>query len=195
MTNLLVGADIGGSSTRVAVSTAADGVLSVAVGAVGNPNVVGLDGSAAVIRSTMTRALSGAGLSGAGQAGTGESVVAVVIGLAGGTRALNDAGFARAVLADGVATPAVIVSDVSVAFASATPAEAGYVMIAGTGAVAGRVTGAEVTDRRDGWGWLVGDRGSGFWLGRAAVQSTLQHLDEGRPLGPMHCAVLDSGRC
>ncbi len=118
------------------------------------------------------------------------SVVAVVIGLAGGARALNDEDYARAVLADGVAVPARIVSDVNVAFSSATPAEEGYAMIAGTGAVAGRVTGSEVGDRRDGWGWLVGDRGSGFWLGRAAVQSTLQRLDDGGPLSGLHEAVL-----
>ena len=117
-------------------------------------------------------------------------MVAVVIGLAGGTRALNDQDYARAVLADGVGVPARIVSDVNVAFSSATPAEEGYAMIAGTGAVAGRVTGSEVGDRRDGWGWLVGDRGSGFWLGRAAVQSTLQQLDDGGPLSGLQQAVL-----
>ena len=180
MTELLIGADVGGSSARVAVATLERGILASARGGVGNPNVVGLAGSAAVIRETMTAAL--AGVSG--------SVVAVVIGLAGGTRALNDQDYARAVLADGVGVPARIVSDVNVAFSSATPAEEGYAMIAGTGAVAGRVTGSEVADRRDGWGWLVGDRGSGFWLGRAAVQSTLQRLDDGGPLSGLHEAVL-----
>jgi N-acetylglucosamine kinase-like BadF-type ATPase len=180
MSDLLIGADVGGSSARVAVATLERGILASARGGVGNPNVVGLVGSAAVIRGTMTTALQG--VSG--------SVVAVVIGLAGGTRALNDQDYARAVLADGVGVPARIVSDVNVAFSSATPAEEGYAMIAGTGAVAGRVAGAEVDDRRDGWGWLVGDRGSGFWLGRAAVQSTLQHLDDGGPLSALHEAVL-----
>ena len=63
-------------------------------------------------------------------------------------------------------------------------------MIAGTGAVAGRVTGSDVADRRDGWGWLVGDRGSGFWLGRAAVQSTLQRPTTVAPLSGLHEAVL-----
>ena len=180
VTDLLVGADVGGSSARVAVAALEHGIVAAARGGVGNPNVIGLAGSAAVIREAMTRAL--AGVSG--------SVVAVVIGLAGGTRALNDQDYVRAVLADGVDVPARIVSDLNAAFSSATPAEEGYAMIAGTGAVAGRVTGSEVGDRRDGWGWLLGDRGSGFWLGRAAVQSTLQQLDDGGPLSRLQQAVL-----
>lgn len=180
MTDLLVGADVGGSSARVAVATVEHGILGTARGGVGNPNVIGLAASAAVIRKTMTAALEG----------VPGSVVAVVIGLAGGTQAMNDQDYVRAVLADGVAVPARIVSDVNVAFSSATPAEEGYAMIAGTGAVAGRVTGFEVGERRDGWGWLVGDRGSGFWLGRAAVQSTLQRLDDGGPLSGLQQAVL-----
>ena len=96
MTDLLIGADVGGSSARVAVATFERDILASARGGVGNPNVVGLAGSAAVIRETMTAAL--AGVSG--------SVVAVVIGLAGGTRALNDQDYARAVLAEGVGVPA-----------------------------------------------------------------------------------------
>ena len=180
VTDLLVGADIGGTTTRVAVASLADGFLATATGGVGNPNLIGLDGSAAVIRETLDRALSGV-------RGT---VLSVVVGLAGGTRTLEDSGFLTAALGAGVAGPARVVSDANVAFSSATSAEEGYVVIAGTGAVAGRIKGPQVLDRQDGWGWLVGDEGSGFWLGRAAVRSTLQFLDEGRTLGPMHAAVL-----
>ena len=59
MTELLIGADVGGSSARVAVATLERGILASARGGVGNPNVVGLAGSAAVIRETMTAALAG----------------------------------------------------------------------------------------------------------------------------------------
>jgi glucosamine kinase len=180
VTDLLVGADIGGTSTRVAVASLSDGFLAVATGGVGNPNLIGLDGSAAVIRETLTRALSEV-------AGT---VVSTVVGLAGGTRTMDDSGFLTAALGAEVAGVARVVSDANVAFSSATSAEEGYVVIAGTGAVAGRINGAQVVDRQDGWGWLVGDQGSGFWLGRAAVRSTLLFLDEGRALGPLHADVL-----
>jgi N-acetylglucosamine kinase-like BadF-type ATPase len=52
-----------------------------------------------------------------------------------------------------------------------------------------------VTDRRltrtaDGHGWLLGDDGSGFWLGREAVRAALRALDAGEPPGRLVGAVL-----
>jgi len=52
------------------------------------------------------------------------------------------------------------------------------------------VVDAELVQQRDGWGWLLGDAGSGFWLGRAAVRTTLDALQRGAPLGPMQREVL-----
>ena len=84
-----------------------------------------------------------------------------------------------------------LVSDLAVAFSSATPAPEGYVLVAGTGAVAGRIVAGELRERRDGWGWLLGDEGSGFWLGREAVRATLTQLQTGvEPLGPLAEAVI-----
>lgn len=180
MTELVIGADVGGTSTRVAVADLEGRVLTVAVGGPGNPNLVGLDGSAAQIRATTDRAL--AGLEGA--------VRGAVLGLAGGARAAADPGFLLTAIPGGPDVGAVLVSDLAVSFSSATPAAEGCILIAGTGAVAARMVGDELRDRRDGWGYLLGDRGSGFWLGRAAVRATLDALDEGRPLTGMTQAVL-----
>lgn len=182
---LLVGADIGGTTTRVAVASREGDFRAVTVGGVGNPHLVGLDTSVTTITSTIASALSAARDSG----GPGE-VVSVVIGLAGGSASLNTSGFAATLLPDGVQGPVRIVSDLSVTFSSNTPAEHGYAMIAGTGAIAGRICGMEVPTHRDGWGWLLGDQGSGFWLGRAAVQLTMSQLDREEALGPVAQAVL-----
>jgi glucosamine kinase len=184
--DLVVGADVGGTTTRVAVAALEDapgrsaGVLAVAQGGTGNPNLVGLAASAAEIRTATERAL----------AGVEGTVVAAVFGLAGGSRATADAGYLAAAVPARVGVVPVLVSDLAVGFSSATPLPQGSMIIAGTGAVAGRVVGDLVQDRRDGWGWLLGDRGSGFWLGRQAVRATLDALDEGRPPGPLHRAVL-----
>lgn len=182
MAELVLGADVGGTATRVAVASLEHGVLAVAEGGPGNPNLVGLAASAAEIRTTAERVLTG--LAG--------PVVGAVVGLAGGSRAAADPAFLRAAMPAGVAVTPLLVSDLAVGFCSATPAGQGCMLIAGTGAVAGRVVGEEVQGRRDGWGWLLGDRGSGFWLGRAAVRATLDAFDEDRPLGPLHRDVLDA---
>ncbi len=180
MTELVVGADIGGTSTRIAVATSSGEILTVRSGGPGNPNSVGLDGSAAEIRAVMDRALSEA---------PGE-VVSVVIGLAGGSRVAAAPDFLAAATSRRVQAPAQLVSDLTVAFCSATPAMDGYVIVAGTGAVAGQVSGAQLVRQRDGWGWLLGDEGSGFWIGRAAVRATLGGLQREAPLGPLQRAVL-----
>ena len=56
----------------------------------------------------------------------------------------------------------------------------GIAVIAGTGSVAwGRNPRGEQA-RSGGWGYLLGDEGSGYWLGREAVRHSLRRLDEGR---------------
>ena len=80
--------------------------------------------------------------------------------------------------------------DLEVAFAAGTPEPDGSVLVAGTGATAGAVTGHRLTRTADGHGWLLGDDGSGFWLGREAVRATLRTLDAGEPPGRLVGSVL-----
>jgi N-acetylmuramic acid 6-phosphate etherase len=73
----------------------------------------------------------------------------------------------------------------------------GVVLIMGTGSIAYsfRVTLAErklVTaplERTSGWGYLLGDEGSAYFIGREAVRRTLRHKDLGLPPTPFHKAV------
>jgi len=57
----------------------------------------------------------------------------------------------------------------------------GVVAISGTGAVAWgrRRSGGEA--RAGGWGYLLGDEGSGYWVGREAVRHALARLDRAEP--------------
>jgi N-acetylglucosamine kinase-like BadF-type ATPase len=55
----------------------------------------------------------------------------------------------------------------------------GVALIAGTGSVAwGRTPGGRV-GRAGGWGYLLGDEGSGYWIGREAVRHSLGMGDRG----------------
>lgn len=52
----------------------------------------------------------------------------------------------------------------------------GVVVAAGTGVVTLGVGRSEVA-RVDGWGYLMGDAGSGFWIGRAALDAVMRAYD------------------
>ena len=52
----------------------------------------------------------------------------------------------------------------------------GCVVAAGTGVVT-LSAGATTAARVDGWGWILGDAGSGFWIGRRAIDMALRAYD------------------
>ena len=72
--------------------------------------------------------------------------------------------------------------DYVIAYWGATEGEPGIVVIAGTGAVVyGRNENGE-TWREDGNGFLLGDKGSAFYIGRWALHRTLRNLRQEREL-------------
>ena len=70
--------------------------------------------------------------------------------------------------------------------------ESGIALIAGTGSVAfGRASdGREV--QRGGWGWMIGDEGGGVWITREAARLLMARHDAGRPLGALGEALLSA---
>jgi glucosamine kinase len=87
------------------------------------------------------------------------------------------------------ARQAVVSSDVVTTYSGAIGLEPGAVVAAGTGSIAMGLS-AEHASRVDGWGYLVGDEGSGFDIGRAGLRSVLRELD-GRGGSP---ALVDRAR-
>lgn len=71
-------------------------------------------------------------------------------------------------------------------------ASTGVAVIAGTGSAAwGRnADGGEA--RAGGWGYLLGDEGSGYWLGREAVRHSLGRMNRGLPADELTTALLQS---
>jgi glucosamine kinase len=68
--------------------------------------------------------------------------------------------------------------------------DAGIALISGTGSVAyGRDhEGREA--RAGGWGWLIGDDGSGVWVVREAAREVMRRVDAGEPAGALGDALL-----
>lgn len=71
-------------------------------------------------------------------------------------------------------------------------ASTGVAVIAGTGSAAwGRnADGGEA--RAGGWGYLLGDEGSGYWLGREAVRHSLRRMNQGLPVDALTKSLLQS---
>jgi glucosamine kinase len=69
-----------------------------------------------------------------------------------------------------------VASDVVTTYCGAMGFRPGAVVAAGTGSIAlGLVEGRSAVV--DGWGYLLGDEGSGFSIGRAGLRSALRHFD------------------
>lgn len=66
-------------------------------------------------------------------------------------------------------------------FHSGTPHLDGYALICGTGAIAARVRNGELERIVDGSGWLLGDLGSGYWIGHRVAQAVAAALDGSGP--------------
>jgi glucosamine kinase len=180
---LVLGGDLGGTSTRIVVAGHDGTVVGRGVAAGGNPTSHPTS-AAASFGLALQQALDGLD---AGRVAT------AVIGAAGGS-ALSDprvrAGFDAAWSGAGLTSPARFIGDLEVAFASGTPEPDGTALIAGTGSAAGLVRAHRLTRTADGHGWLLGDDGSGFWLGREAMRSLLRTLDLREPIGVLGDAVI-----
>ncbi|MEV4556682.1 BadF/BadG/BcrA/BcrD ATPase family protein [Kitasatospora sp. NPDC049285] len=168
---LVIGLDVGGSTTRVLVADLTGRVLGTARGGGGNPVSNGTEAAAREIGGAVRAALAGLDPT---------RVEAGVIGLAGGLVASPE--LSALWPATGLTVPPRLVSDAELAYTAGTSEPSGTVLISGTGAVAADVRDHELIRTADGHGWLLGDRGSGFWLGREAVSATLTEVDRLLPV-------------
>jgi glucosamine kinase len=165
--------DVGGTSTR-AVIVEDDGTC-IGYGTAGSGNPTSFDGATAVsaIAAAMHAATKQA-------RSTPTDLAAATVGIAGtvghtGRHLLKD-------LVDaGLPEPLKLEPDLLVAFLSGSLAADGYALVAGTGAAAVRIRGGRIEATSDGLGWLVGDAGSGFWIGRRVVRAAASALDSRGP--------------
>ncbi|MFC7846916.1 N-acetylglucosamine kinase [Arthrobacter sp. NPDC057388] len=67
---------------------------------------------------------------------------------------------------------------------------AGTVLISGTGSAAWAKAGDGREARAGGWGYLLGDEGSGYAVARSAVRNALEESDQGLRAGPLTARLL-----
>jgi glucosamine kinase len=177
----VLGLDIGGTGSRARLS--ADGrTLAEATASSANPATVGLHEAERVLDELLRALPLGAG-------GALDAACAGAAGVVGGSPE------ARRLFAERL-TPLVgsgrvaVVPDV-VLVLPAAGLQRGVALICGTGSAAWACDG-EVSARVGGWGYLLGDEASGYWLVRQALRSLLGRADRARPLGPLGTALLEA---
>ncbi len=120
----------------------------------------------------------------------GGGPVATVYAGSGGIDTEDDAAALAALIAPHVPGARVTVVHDSRLLLAAGHASTGVAVIAGTGSAAwGRnADGGEA--RAGGWGYLLGDEGSGYWLGREAVRYSLTQMNKGLAPDSLTTALL-----
>jgi N-acetylglucosamine kinase-like BadF-type ATPase len=102
---------------------------------------------------------------------------AICLGMAGVDRP-GDTAVVRGILQRiGRGARMLIVNDALVALEAGAPDAPGIVLIAGTGSIAYGRDGRYRAARAGGWGYVLGDEGSGYWIGRQALRAVVRETD------------------
>ena len=109
--------------------------------------------------------------------GTGIIPSAICLGIAGVDRASDEAVVRSIMNRIGYRARILVVNDALVALQAGVGDDAGIVIVSGTGSIAyGRNARGEAS-RAGGWGYVLGDEGSGYWIGRLALRAVVRHAD------------------
>lgn len=179
----VMGVDGGGSGVRVVVVTPDLAICGQGAGPTANPGVVGHEAAAAAIRAAMQDALDRAGLS-------GEQIAAVGIGIAGAAASHSEAWLRQVVAAVTPDARPALSADYEIALVGALGQRCGVLILAGTGSLAYGVNGAGESALVGGWGYLLGDEGSGYWIGMEGLRAAARTLDGRGPATTLAATLL-----
>jgi len=182
---VLIGVDGGGSKTLALVATLEGRVVGRGIAGPSNYHAVGLEAATAALETAIRSALEDAGEEHA-DAYTG----ALCLGLAGMGRPEDRAAFDVWVKEHFPATPVMMATDAQLVLAAGTPEGWGIALISGTGSLAYGETPDGYSARAGGWGYLLGDEGSGYAIGLAALRAVVRAADGRGPQTALTSSVL-----
>ena len=163
----VLGIDVGG--TKTICMLADDDERVIAEGRDDGANLQGAGELALekVLHSVMEKTLEGTGI-----------VPSVIcLGIAGVDRAADEAVVRSIMSRIGYKARILVVNDALIALQAGIRDGAGIVVVSGTGSIAyGRNDRGEAA-RAGGWGYVLGDEGSGYWIGRLALRAVVRHAD------------------
>jgi glucosamine kinase len=117
----------------------------------------------------------------------------LVVGAAGVGRDPERTELREFLRAERLAERVVVTGDLDIALEAAFGDKPGIVLVSGTGSVAVGRTPDGTVHRRGGYGWQMGDEGSGYAIGRAALLAVGQARDGRGPATLLNDLVLSRG--
>jgi len=175
--------DGGGTSTRAVVADTTGACLGYAKAGSGNPVSAGIDRAADSFATAIRAALARSGV-------RPDDIELVDFCMAGGMTTGGAPAFADRLRDLGLPDSPIVDSDILGSYCAGTPALDGYCLEAGTGCGAIRVEASRQAEVKDGLGWLVGDDGSGFWIGHHVARAAFDDLDGRGPATALTALVL-----
>jgi N-acetylglucosamine kinase-like BadF-type ATPase len=177
LSGTIIGLDIGGTKTH---GVRFEDGRAVADESAGSSNVQNVSPEDAALHLAELFAKIGGG------------TVSQVYAGAGGIDTDEDAAGLAALIEPHVPGARITVVHDSRLLLAAGRASTGVAVIAGTGSAAWGRNAAGEEARAGGWGYLLGDEGSGYWLGREAVRYSLRRMNQGLPVDQLTAALLES---
>jgi N-acetylglucosamine kinase-like BadF-type ATPase len=171
--------DGGATKTLAAVLDLEQHAVYLAEGGPSNEDAVGSKSAVEVLLEVAARALSRAGID--------EHDLATAVIAVAGTDTDAIARQVRAARGEGW----IVVNDVVGAWATATGARPGVGAISGTGSNVLGVGPDGRSWRVGGWGHLLGDEGSGYWLGVASIRAALADREGSGPQTALSAAAVE----
>jgi N-acetylglucosamine kinase-like BadF-type ATPase len=167
----VLGIDAGGTKTVCLLANDRGEVIAEARGSGANLQVMGELGVEKVLHRVMEETLGDRDI----------NPEAICLGIAGVDRP-RDAQAVRDIMRRiGHKTRTVVVNDALIALVAGAGDQPGVVVVAGTGSIAYGRDAEGRAARAGGWGYLLGDEGGGFWIGRAALSAVVRQFDQRGP--------------
>jgi N-acetylglucosamine kinase-like BadF-type ATPase len=107
----------------------------------------------------------------------GQRIDAVGLGIAGVDRPRDEAVVRGILRRLGHRETARVVNDAVIALVAGAPERFGIVILAGTGSIAYGLDAGGRSARAGGYGYLLADEGSGYWLGQEALRAVVKSSD------------------
>jgi N-acetylglucosamine kinase-like BadF-type ATPase len=117
---------------------------------------------------------------------------AICLGIAGVDRPRDYEAIRGVMRRIGFKSRILVVNDALIALTAGAGDDPGVVIIAGTGSIAYGRDAKGRAARSGGWGYLLGDEGGSFWIGRAALAAVVRQFDGRGPATQLTGLVLDA---